>query len=68
MPKVRTALGIERGGVRLATSYLEVESDLTSSLERTISREATPTSRNATRKKRRGAGQLYVRATLASPS
>ena len=65
MPKVQRALGIQRSRVRLATPYLEVESQLGSSLERAISRELEQASPTATREKRERADHLSFQTTLA---
>jgi hypothetical protein len=67
MPKAPRARGIERGRVRLATPYMEVEGQLPSSAQPTITGELAPASRTATRRTRKGAEQLSVQTTLHSP-
>lgn len=67
MPKIPRAVGVERGCVRFATPYLEVESQSTPSLERAVARELGEPSRAATPKKQKGCDQLCVQTVLASP-
>ena len=65
MPKAPIAMEIERSRVRVATPYLEVESQLGSSPERAISRESEQASTTATREKREDADRVSLQTTLA---
>jgi hypothetical protein len=67
MLKVRRAMEMERGRVRLATPYREVESQLSSSLERTIRSELAQASHSATKEQRKGADRPSLQTPLASP-
>jgi hypothetical protein len=57
MPNVPRAMRTERSPIRFATPYLEVETQSSSSLGRTIMRELAQASQLAKRKKRKDGHQ-----------
>jgi hypothetical protein len=67
MPKLLRAIEIQQSRVRLATPYLEVESQSTVALERVIRRELAQASHTATREKRKSRDQLLSLQTTAGP-